>query len=204
MGSLGKTGPHSLCISLLYPPVGIRQQVRMADSPLLSHQLEHGAEEPSEGLGPLFFLKICFPGSFGSGGGRHEQYVIVLWISCKPASEGGFRSQIPFGLQGPVSNASHPSYLALFSTHAVHALSGEGKAKSGGPWGNQEPSWQAVSLPSYLPVITEVPPATAWATLHQVKGVPLELCSSPARSLVRQSDRGLPLFLLFSLASHCQ
>lgn len=86
LGSLGITGPHSLCISLLHWPVGIWQQIRMVGSLLLSHQLEHGAEEPSEGLGHPFFLgwegtphpvveKNLFPWELW---GRHEQFVIVL------------------------------------------------------------------------------------------------------------------------------
>lgn len=54
--SLGITRPHSLCISLLHWPVGIWHQIRMAGSLFLSYELEHGAEEPSEGPGHPFFL----------------------------------------------------------------------------------------------------------------------------------------------------
>lgn len=54
--SLGMTRPHSLCISLLHWPVGIWHQIRMAGSLFLSYELEHGAEEPSEGPGHPFFL----------------------------------------------------------------------------------------------------------------------------------------------------
>lgn len=36
--------------------------------------------------------------------------VIVLWVSCKPASKGGFRS--PLDYRAWVSNTPHPSFLA--------------------------------------------------------------------------------------------
>lgn len=54
--SLGMTRPYSLCISLLHWPVGIWHKIRMAGSLFLSYELEHGAEEPSEGPGHPFFL----------------------------------------------------------------------------------------------------------------------------------------------------
>lgn len=56
LGSLSLTGPHSLCVSLLHQPAAIWQRMRMGGSFLLSHQLEQGAEEPSEGLGHPFSL----------------------------------------------------------------------------------------------------------------------------------------------------
>lgn len=60
--------------------------------------------------------------------------MIILWIPCKPASKGGFRSLLDLG--APVSDTPHPFFLACPPTHAVHALFGEGKAESGGPWEN--------------------------------------------------------------------
>lgn len=56
LGPLSTTVPHSLCICLLPQPAALWQLMRMVGSLLLSHQLEHGAEDPSEGLGHPFSL----------------------------------------------------------------------------------------------------------------------------------------------------
>lgn len=117
LGSLSLTGPRSLFISLLHQPAVIWQLIRMVGSLLLSHQLEHGAEEPSEGLGHPFFLGWegtphpvveKDPFLWDLWGGMNS--VIVLWVSCQPASKGDFRSPLDF--RAGVSNTPHPSFLA--------------------------------------------------------------------------------------------
>lgn len=60
--------------------------------------------------------------------------VIVLWLSCKLASKGGFRS--PLDYRARFSNTPHPSFLACPPPmQCMHYAEG-GQAKSGGLWGN--------------------------------------------------------------------
>lgn len=132
LGSLPVTRPHSLCISPPNWPAGTwHQTIWLAASSSLTH-LNMGRRARRGSWAPIFpWLgrntpscsgEKCFPRSFKAG--DHEKFVIILWISCKPASEGGFGS--PLDPRAPVSKAAHPPFLACPPPmQCVHHLEGE-------------------------------------------------------------------------------